>query len=249
MENFASLMSQLGNEPCMVQDSDEMFVLRQSDDYQSKVTLGNKLSAQYRFKEAIEAYSEALKIKTDDYLTYQRIAGACLTIRDFEQSLKYYKKVLELLSDEKPVAFTMGAYFYLCGEYKLAQEWLLKVLPSNGELEIAVIYWHTLCSYRLGEEPVLLKNFDDNMDVGHHEAYKKAVKVFKGTSSYREILESVQSNKNSLDYPIISYGIARFMDYNGDSEESLKLMDEILLHQDFWPCIAFLAAFGDMKER
>lgn len=245
MDTHASLMSQLGNEPCLVEDTEEMFWLRQSDDYQSIVNLGNKLSGQYRFREAIEAYQDAIKIKSDDYLTYQRIAGAYLTIRDFDNSLRSYNKALKLLKDEKPIAFTMGAYYYLLGDYKTSQEWLLKALPASGELKIAVIYWHTICSYRINEAPSLLEDYDTTMDVGHHEAYKEAVNVFKGIVSPVEALTSIKERTNSLDYPILAYGISKYYESIGDRRQSEIILQKILKHQNFWPCISYLAAFGD----
>ena len=52
----ASLDSQLGNAPCTVEDTEEMFWLRESDDFQSRVALGNALAGQYRFRDAIAAY-------------------------------------------------------------------------------------------------------------------------------------------------------------------------------------------------
>lgn len=46
-EKHASLESQLGNAPCLCEDTEEMFWLRESDDYESRVKLGNLLSGQY----------------------------------------------------------------------------------------------------------------------------------------------------------------------------------------------------------
>ena len=56
---YASLKSQPGREPCLAEGTEELFWLRESDDYESRVKLGNHLSAQYRFQEAPEAYPAA----------------------------------------------------------------------------------------------------------------------------------------------------------------------------------------------
>lgn len=53
---YASIDSQLGNAPCLCEDTEEMFWLRESDDYESQIKLGNLLSGQYRFREAVDAY-------------------------------------------------------------------------------------------------------------------------------------------------------------------------------------------------
>ncbi|MCQ2534146.1 MAG: hypothetical protein MJ172_06230 [Clostridia bacterium] len=247
MSKYASLLSQLGNEICEVEDTEEMYLLRMSDDYQSKIDLGNKLASQYRFKEAVEAYSSSLKIKNDDYLTYVRLAGSFLTIRKFDDAFINYQKALKLLTNEKPVAFTMGAYYYLKGDYSLCRKWVLKSLPSEGELKIAVIYWHTLSSYRLNEAPTLLEDYDTNMDVGHHGAYKLAVELFTGNLKVDEVLSQIDNKKESLDYVIALYGVAVYLESQGEMDLSRKYKEELLKAQTFWPCISYLAAWGDIN--
>ena len=41
-ERKVSIESQLYDAPCMIEDNEEMFWLRESDDYQSKISLGNE---------------------------------------------------------------------------------------------------------------------------------------------------------------------------------------------------------------
>ena len=62
-DKYASMDSQLGYAECEVEDTEEMFWLRELDDYQSMVSLGNALVGQYRFQDAIEVYEKASRIK------------------------------------------------------------------------------------------------------------------------------------------------------------------------------------------
>lgn len=241
----ASLLSQLGNLDCEAEDTEEMFWLRQSDDYQSKIDLGNKLAAQYRFKEAASVYSDALKIKNDELLTYQRIAGCYLTLRQFDKAILNYNKCVELNGSVKPVAFTIGIYHYLKGNYEEAKSYFIKALPCDDELKIAVIYWHTICSFRTNTMPVLLEDYDINMDVGHHKAYKISVDLFKGNLKEDSAVSMIMDNKDSLDYVIIAYGIACYYEKNGEENKKEALINELLLHDNFWPSISYLAAWGD----
>ena len=73
--NYATLESQLGNEVCNVEDTEEIFWLKMSDDYQSKVKAGDLLVRQYRFKDAIKEYENACKIKQDDYMLYIKLGA------------------------------------------------------------------------------------------------------------------------------------------------------------------------------
>ena len=78
--NYATLESQLGNDICTAKDTEEIFWLRMSDDYQSKVKAGDLLVKQYRFKDAITEYQNALRIKKDDFMLYIKLGGAYLTL-------------------------------------------------------------------------------------------------------------------------------------------------------------------------
>ncbi len=87
--------------PCTVEDTEEIFCLRKTDDYQSHVALGNALAAQYCSREAIETYREALLIRSDDWTAYNRLASAYLTIRRFDEAKECYHRCLALGVDEK----------------------------------------------------------------------------------------------------------------------------------------------------
>lgn len=89
---YASIDSQLGTAPCLCEDTEEMFWLQESDDYASRVKLGNLLSEQYRFREAIDAYHTAEMIRADDPMLYIRLGGAYLTLQRFDEAKKPTKK-------------------------------------------------------------------------------------------------------------------------------------------------------------
>ncbi|MFQ7618693.1 hypothetical protein, partial [[Clostridium] scindens] len=97
VSKYASIESQLGNAPCFCEDTEEMFWLRESDDYKSRVRLGNLLSKQYRFREAIDAYHSAEMIRSDDPLLYVSIGGAYLTLRRFDEAKKAYDRSFVLI--------------------------------------------------------------------------------------------------------------------------------------------------------
>ena len=84
--NYATLGSQLDNDICTVEDTEEIFWLRMSDDYQSKLKAGDLLVRQYRFKDAITEYQNACRIKKDDFILYIKLGGAYLTLFKFEEA-------------------------------------------------------------------------------------------------------------------------------------------------------------------
>lgn len=230
----ASLESQIGSAPCTVEDTEEMFWLREADDYQSKVALGNALAAQYRFRDAIEAYRKALLVRSDDWTAYNRLAGACLTIRQFEEAMDGYSRCLALGVGEKAVAFPLGVWHYLSGDCISAADWFEKCLPCGDELAIAVIYWHTLSCYRTGRELALLSMYHRDMDVGHHTAYRLAVSVFIGETTWEEAAERAEKDASDLNAVIALYGLCGYLNHIGQTEQSAILLKKLLKRDSCW---------------
>lgn len=251
MEEFlrASLDSQLLGAPCFVEDTEDMFWLREADDYQSRVAYGNALAAQYRFKEAVEAYKNALKIRSDDWKLLSRLAGAELTLRRFDEAIARYHSCLKLGADKKVIAYPLGIGCYLQKDYEAAATWFEHCLPCDDEMAIAVIYWHTLSCYRCGRSPILLDAYHADMQVGHHTAYKLAVSVFCGESDLDNALAKIENENDELNFVITLYGLCGYLKSIGKKDESLMYLDHLLKRDEFWPCVSYLAAWNDFHNK
>lgn len=240
----ASLESQLLGAPCEIEDTEEMFWLSQNDDSQSKVLLGDKRAAQYRFREAVQAYRSAGEISADSML-YMKLGGAYLTLRRFEEALASYHQYISLGGDEKAVCYPMGVWYFLQGEYTRAAECFEKCLPCEDELAVAVIYWHSLASFRAGKAAALLKSYYPSMRVGHHTAYLLAVSVFAEDVSPKAALQQISEETDDLNYIIAAYGLSGYFANMGDCLQAEQLLESLLERRSVWPCISYLAAWGD----
>lgn len=245
LEEKASLVSQLGSAPCTVEDTEEIFWLREADDYQSKLALGNALAAQYRFKDAIGAYQDALLVRSDDPVLYTRLGGAYLTIRRFNEALACYQKAVGLGAPPQSVTFPLGVWHYLKRDYSAAAEWFAQCLPCGDEMTIAAIYWHTLSCYRSGQAAALLPLYHREMNVGHHTAYRLAVSVFCGEVPWEKALEQVRQDRSELSRIITLYGLCGYLTTAKENVRSKELLKELLTLDGCWPCIPYLAAWGD----
>ena len=241
----ASLESQFANEPCNIEDTEEMFVFRESDDYQSKVSLGNALASQYRFRDAGDVYIEASHIRSDDPMLYIRLGGVYLTLWNFDEAIKAYNCSLELGIPYKSVAYPLGIWHYFQGDYIAAAEQFAKCLPCDDEMKIAVIYWHTICCLRANADALLLTEYHTDMEVGHHTAYQKAVSIFAGELNIAEVFEEMENEKDELNYVITTYGLFRYLLSIGKTDDGNKLMEKLLTHSEIWACISYLAALRD----
>lgn len=244
---YASLESQLGSAPCLCEDTEEMFWLRESDDYASRVKLGNLLSGQYRFREALAAYHSAEKIRADDPMLYIRLGGAYLTLRHFDKAKKAYDKSLSLGGNAPAVSYPMGVWHYLQGNYKEAAKSFARVLPCSDEMAIAILYWNALCCMRGDLPDTLTATYHDDMRVGHHTAYQSAVEVFLGILDVEEALRQAEQDKNDLNAVVAMYGIAGYLEHCGNRTEAKEVMNSLLSRKSVWPCISYLAAWNDMS--
>ncbi len=233
---FASLESQLYNSECEAEDTEEMFVLRCSDDYDSLISLGNALSGQYRFKEAAEIYGKALAIKADDVMLYIRLAGANLSLFRFDEAKKYYDAALYNGASKETTLFYYGMWHYLSGNYEEAAKCLTKCYPCDNEMKVSIIFWQTLACIMAGKKPELLDDLD-GLDVKYHTAYKKISLLIKGNIT----IEDIEISGNSLDLAILNYGLFVYT----KKEEYLT---ECLKNASVWPCVAYLAAWREKEN-
>ena len=244
--NKASPESQLGTGPCGVTDTEEMFWLRQNDDYQSKLALAGALVSQYRYREAVDAFRDAERIRSDDPSLYLRLGGALLTVRRFDEANDAYLNFLRLGGKRQSAAYPLGIRHYLTGEYALAAESFEKCLPCGNEMLIAVIYWHCIACLRASKAPRLLDKYCPGMNVGHHGAYARVVSVFSGEKPLSDALDSISDDENELDFCIEAYGLACRLEAEGRKSESRELMLRLLTRTEVWPNVAYLAAWNDL---
>ncbi|MDE6032196.1 MAG: tetratricopeptide repeat protein [Oscillospiraceae bacterium] len=244
MSGRARIESQLENAPCDVEDTEEMFWLRRADDYQSKLALGNALSAQYRFREAVKEYEAALRIRNDDPALYNRLGGAYLTIRNFGAAYDAYMRCTEHGGSDL-AAYPLGIWHYLREDHRAAAERFEKCLPCGDELAIAVIYWHCLCCLRSDNNLDLLKLYRVDMNVGHHTAYRTAVSLFARETDAAAVFDILDNQRDDLNYVITAYGLYVWLSVNGEKEKSDTLLQNILSKKSVWPCISYLAAWND----
>ncbi len=246
--NKATLKSQLFDEACLVEDTEQIFWLRQADDYKSRFSLGNALAAQYRFKEAAVAFESALRIKTDDPNLYYSLGGTYLTLRKFDKSRSAYDSCLGPATGEQFTALPMGFWHYLKGDYKSAAASFEKCLPASGETAVAAIYWHTLSSLRTNSEAKLLKLYNKSMDVGHHKAYLDALALFTNEISPTSYFKNLTNEDDDLNFSVLSYAFVVFQESAGGYNESHNLLSDLLKRDKAWPSLPYLAAFGDSNN-
>lgn len=243
----ASARSQLSEIPEPIDDSEDVISARQAavnaDVYK---TLGDALSRQWRYREAAEAYGAAYRLDPENIGFLRLRCGRLLSTLQLNEAKSGLTYCLENGWDELDARYRLGLCGYMLGDYTGSAEHLARCLTLCGdEMGIAAIYWHTLCALRSGAEPGLLAAYHSGMDVGHHAAYEKAVRVFCGEESLPDALAELGAEPDDLEYGITAYGLSVLLQSQGEGSESRRLAENVIHRDSFWPCYAWLAAWND----
>lgn len=182
------------------------------------IKLGDALAFQMRYREALLYYEKARKAHPNDYDILRRCAVRYMSTMQLDKAKTVLLQCLQAEdSDMWDITYKLACIDYYQGEYENALQKFVKCYSfCNGsdELTIAVIYWEIMCLVRLNRSvDSALTRFNENMDVGHHFGYGKAVELFK-----TGVKEYIDGFPTELCKSIYLYGEAMYYKYKGDKE-------------------------------
>ena len=236
--------SQLLNSPEHIPDSAAVSAARKGGDtVDGLIALGKALSRQLRYRQAILAYTQALKMDPDNRTVLRLRAGRYLTTLQSDLALRDFEQCLAFGGDKLDCGYRMGLAHYYAGRYsQAAQTFESCISLCDDEMGIAVIYWHTLSACRAGVAPSLLCLYNTGMKVGHHTAYEKAMRIWSGAEVYSDGQTRLALEPDDMEYAITQYGLA----YHPQCPDRQKILTEIIARDGFWPCFSYLAAWNDL---
>ena len=242
----AGIESQVDNLPAGIPDSEAVEQAKAMPHSVEKyIALGKALSRQLRYREAIDAYTEGLKLEPQNLPLLRLQAGRYLTTLEYDLAIADFEICLSLGAEKLDCLYRIGLAHYYAGRYEQAMKIFEKCMPlCDEEMGIAVIYWHTMSAARAGKAPVLLKSYHANMAVGHHTAYEKAMQVWSSAAPLSTMLQMLESEEDDLEYVIALYGLL----WHPDCVEKEQLSQSLLRRDGFWPSFAYLAAWNDHRH-
>ena len=232
----AGIESQILNLPAGIPDSQAIRQAKSLPDSVEKFrALGKALSRQLRYREGLNLEPENLSL-------LRLRAGRYLTTLQSDPAIADFEKCLTLGAEKLDCLYRIGLAQYYAGRYEQAMEAFEGCMPlCDDEMGIAVLYWHTLSAVRTEKAPTLLKYYRQDMAVGHHTAYEKAMRVWSGTTPLAAALEMLEREEDDLEYGITLYGLL----WHPDCAEKARLSQMLLRRDGFWPSFAYLAAWKD----
>ena len=242
----AGIESQILNLPAGIPDSQAVTQAKALPDSIEKfLALGKAFSRQLRYREAIDAYTEGLKLEPENLPLLRLRAGRYLTTLQSNPAIADFEKSMSLGAERLDCLYRIGLAHYYAGRYAQALETFENCMPlCDEEMGIAVLYWHTLSAVHAEKASTLLKYYRPDMAVGHHTAYEKAMRVWSGTTPLAAALEMLEREEDDLEYGITLYGLL----WHPDCAEKARLSKVLLRRDGFWPSFAYLAAWNDRSR-
>jgi len=108
----------------------------QDDKVKELVSEGTQLHDAGKYDQAIEKYEQALKINDKSTLAYYELSYTCMTIKKYDDAIKYSRKVIELNEFNQQAAYTvLGTSYDMKGQpqeaIKVYREGLILFPNSN----------------------------------------------------------------------------------------------------------------------
>jgi len=252
----ASKESQLYGAESSVEDNEEVKELRRAiasdpENGGLYIKLGDALSYQLRYIEAISAYSAAIRKKNMN--GYQKRGIRYLTTLQLSRASEDFK-VCASFGPRAEIELLSGLTAYMQRRYETAKAYFdrwISIAADDTEELTAVIYWYILCCVKSGDAngmKEILKRYSPDMYIGHHTAYQCGIDLFSGTIGLEEAMcraRAADGEDRDLEFSMIAYAAANYEYWHGNTAGYMALLDEILLRDTFWAGVASLAALND----
>ena len=252
----ASHESQFQNLPHGLADTDEILVCRaKPQTYETLLELADALYWQLRFREAIDALTQAVKLEPERMEAYRKRGPKYLDTLQFERALTDYTRCEQADGVSVMSRYRIGMAQYMLQNYAAATAAFagsLAIVPQDDDMYIADVYWLVLSQLRAGKtdeaQKTLRQHYRPDMYVGHHTAYEKAMRAAAGYASMEDILAELDAEPDDLQYAMTAYGLCVLLETHGETEKADALREKLLVRDGFWFCFSYLAAYTDRGE-
>lgn len=252
----ASHESQFQNLPHGLADTDEILACRaKPQTYETLLELADALCWQLRFREAIDALTQAVKLEPERMEAYRKRGPKYLDTLQFKQALADYTRCEQADGVSVESRYRVGMAQYMLQNYDAATAAFagsLAIVPQDDDMYIADVYWLVLSQLRAGKadaaQKTLQKHYRPDMYVGHHTAYEKAMRAAAGYASMEDILAELDAEPDDLQYAMTAYGLCVLLQAHDRTKQAEVLREKLLVRDGFWFCFSYLAAYTDRGE-
>ena len=252
----ASHESQLQNLPHGLADTDEILACcAKPQTYETLLELADALCWQLRFREAIDALTQAVKLEPERMEAYRKRGPKYLDTLQFERALADYTRCEQADGVSVESRYRVGMAQYMLQNYDAATAAFagsLAIVPQDDDMYIADVYWLVLSQLRAEKadeaQKTLKQHYRPDMYVGHHTAYEKAMRVAAGFAPMEDMLLELDTEEDDLQFAMTAYGLCVLLESEQKQAKANALRKKLLSRDGFWFCFSYLAAYNDQTK-
>jgi tetratricopeptide (TPR) repeat protein len=154
-----------------------------------------------QYKQAINAYKQAIKIKPDNHIAYYNMGVAYGELKQYKQAINAYKQAINIKPDNHIAYYNMGVAYGKLKQYKKAIETYQQVIKINPNYDSA--YNNMGVAYgELGEYQSAIKAYRQAININPDDsAYNNMGADYGKLKQYQQAIESYkQAIKIKPDY-------------------------------------------------
>lgn len=235
------------------------------------IWLGRRAAYLWRYREAIEIFTEGIKKFPDDPRMYRHRGHRYITVREFDKAIIDLEKAASLIKnrpdeiepDGQPNRFNiptstlnaniwyhLGLAYYLKGDFLQAFRSYQECMKysTNPDMLCATSDWLYMTLRRLGnieEAKRVLRPISKNMNILENHAYHRRLLMYKGELPVDSLLNTTRAS--DLDIATQGYGVGNWYLYNGQPQKAKEIFEKVLAG-NYWAAFGYIAAEADLKR-
>lgn len=241
------------------------------DSLEFVVWYGRRLAYLWRYNDAIEVYSNALRKFPDSYQLYRHRGHRYISIRRFDDAIRdlekaaFYMRGIEpeiekdgipnklnipLSSTQFNVWYHLGLAYYLKGNYDKAISAYKKCMAfsTNDDLLVATADWMYMTYRKLGNVPAaekVLAPIKPKMKIVENDSYHKRLLMYKGLIQPEDVLDP--NEIDGIQLATQGYGVANWYLLNGENAKGREILKKVVTGES-WAAFGFIAAEVELTK-
>ena len=223
------------------------------------------------YREAVQIYTRGVAQHPEDARMLRHRGHRYITLRSFDAAIADFERAEELI-DGRPdeiepdglpnarnqptgtlhfnIYYHLGLARYLQGDFEGAADAYAKCMKvsNNPDALCATSHWFYMTLRRLGrdaEAETLLEPIRADLDVIENHGYHHLLLMYKGERSPEEVMGG---DKDAIQSATVAYGVARWHDTNGRSDQARELYQRIVEGPQ-WAAFGHIAAEAELWGR
>lgn len=245
--------------------------LRDANNAENIIWFGRRAAYLWRYREAIEIFSEGIKKFPEDPRMYRHRGHRYITVREFDKAIADLEKAASLIKerpdeiepDGQPnryniptstlnsnIWYHLGLAYYLKGDFANALRSYNECMKysTNPDMLCATSDWLYMTLRRLGqkeEASKVLQPITKEMNVLENHAYHKRLLMYKGELPVDSLLNA--TNATDLDIATQGYGVGNWYLFNGQPQRAKEMFEKVLTG-NYWAAFGYIAAEADLRR-